>query len=208
MIHSRNVVGKPRRAMFDFGLYNPFAKQAAGSRLTDPALGGGALLDIGIYTLTWASMCLNPVEVGGVKAENEQPKVASAMNLFNDAVDEIGTIILSYPKSHAQVICTSSFMCKSPPEFGRIEGDDGIIIVRGGAASKPGSLVIQPRGGEERVFDFPVDGWGFFYEADAVAHDIKQGRTENCTMPLDESLRVMKLMDEARSQNGLVYPQD
>jgi len=46
------------------------------------------------------------------------------------------------------------------------------------------------------------------WEADAVALDIANGRTENGIMPVEESLRIMKLMDGIRRQGGLVYPQD
>jgi hypothetical protein len=46
------------------------------------------------------------------------------------------------------------------------------------------------------------------WEADAVALDIANGRTENGIMPVMESLRIMKLMDGIRRQGGLVYPQD
>jgi dihydrodiol dehydrogenase / D-xylose 1-dehydrogenase (NADP) len=179
----------------------------ADSRLSDLSLGAGTILDVGIYTLTWASISLHPLLVNGEKEEHEEPSVKSIMTL-NKGRDEITTVILNYPEKHAQAICTSTFLHKTPQEFGRIEGDEGAIIVRGIAASKPGSLVVQRKGDEEKILDFPINGWGFFYEADAVARDIRDGRTENETMPLAESLRIMRMMDEARKQNGVVYPQD
>ncbi|KAF2011384.1 hypothetical protein BU24DRAFT_426461 [Aaosphaeria arxii CBS 175.79] len=48
----------------------------------------------------------------------------------------------------------------------------------------------------------------FFYEADAVAVDIAQGRGENGVMPLGQTVRMLGFMDAVRRDAGLVYPQD
>ena len=84
--------------------------------------------------------------------------------------------------------------------------------VPGGYRKKSGP---QPGHGEEdtRVVDmFRVERaegtLGFFWEADAVAQDIAAGKTENTVMPLDESLRMMRLMDGIRKDCGLRYAQD
>ena len=58
------------------------------------------------------------------------------------------------------------------------------------------------------MFDFAIEGWGLFHEADAVAKDILAGRQEDAIMPLKEALVMMKLLDTVRENNGLRYPQD
>ena len=199
ILHTEHAIGRVTRAVIDFGLDMPLDKQPAGSRLVDPALGGGALLDIGIYPLTWASLIF-PEEVNG------EPEVASSLTL-NKGVDEIASVILRY-KSGAQAVCTASYLHKTDAEFGRIEGTEGSIIISGKAAAKPNSLILKVKGQPEKVIRFDFEGWGFFYEADAVAKDVKAGKSESDVLPLKETLRMMRLMDKIRQQNGLTYPQD
>jgi hypothetical protein len=49
---------------------------------------------------------------------------------------------------------------------------------------------------------------GFYFEANAVAGDVVGGRNENSVVPLQESVRMMRVVDEIRKQGGVVYPQD
>jgi len=199
LLHTEHAIGRVTRAAIDFGLDIPLEKQPTESRLVDPALGGGALLDIGIYPLTWASLIF-PTN------KNGEPEVVSSMSL-NKGVDEITSVILRY-KSGAQALCTASYLHKTDAEFGRIEGTEGSIVICGRAASKPNALILKVKGKPEKLIDFNFEGWGFFYEADAVARDIKAGKIESEVIPLSETLRMMKLMDKIRQQNGLKYPQD
>ena len=67
---------------------------------------------------------------------------------------------------------------------------------------------MRVNGEEEKKIKFEVPGFGFYFEADAVATDLSNGRKENDIMPLQESLRLMKLMDDIRTQNRLGYKQD
>lgn len=141
--------------------------------------------------------------------ENEEsaPVIASSLT-FNKGVDEMASVLLSHPNMGAQAVCSASYLHKSDPIFARIEGTEGSITVSGRATPKPTTFVLKKKDGSVQAFDYSFDGWGFFYEADAVARDIKAGRFENETMPLKETVRMMRLMDEVRSQNGLVYLQD
>jgi dihydrodiol dehydrogenase / D-xylose 1-dehydrogenase (NADP) len=191
--------------MVDFGLDMPLDMQPPGSRIADVKLGAGALLDIGIYPLTWAAMILSSAPENGA----EEPDVTSSLTLdLKTGADSICSIILSYHKLSAQAICTASYNCKSPSEFARIEGTEGTIIIEGPAASKPLALIVRQKGKDEERIEFPVRGWGFFYEADAVAKDIRAGRKQNPIMPWSETVRMMRLMDGVRKTAGLTYPQD
>lgn len=208
LIHVDKAIGTPKRAVFDFGLDMPLQNASATSRLCDINLGAGSLLDIGIYTLAWAAMALhrNPSE-DNPASDEEEPIVTSSLTL-NRGIDEMSTVVLSYPKSQAQAICSSTYLYKSAAEFGRVEGTEGSIHIYGRVASRPNSLVLRRKGKEERVFDFDFHGWGFFYEADAVAKNIRKGEKENETMPLKETLRILTMIDQVRQQNGMKYPQD
>jgi hypothetical protein len=73
-------------------------------------------------------------------------------------------------------------------------------------ASAEPAKVVNPVVEEEVKFEHP--GAGCYFEADAVAIDIAACRTENATMPLDETLRMMSLMDGIRKACGLVYPHE
>lgn len=197
----------------------PLATLPKGHRLKEPALGAGALLDIGIYTLTYASIILGEWRLG-----KEHPKIRKVLSSLDivDGIDEANVIVLEYPSATGTVktgICTSSFRYRGPQNFGRIEGSNGSIELFGQGVSVPGgfSLTEGPRPGPgeadtrtTRVFQVerPLGTLGFCWEADAVAKDIARGRTENDIIPLDETLRIMHLMDDVRAAGGLRYPQD
>ncbi|PVH85959.1 NAD(P)-binding protein [Cadophora sp. DSE1049] len=216
-------IGQVERFFMDFGNYMPLDDLPASSRLKDPTLGAGALLDIGIYTLTYASFIMGDFKVGD--AHPKPSRVLSSLSISH-GIDESNVIVLEYPatsssiKYHAKTaILSSTFRYRTSEDFARIEGSSGTITIFGPAGSLPGGFrtVAGPRPGfgeadtrKVRTYtvERPEGTLGFFWEADAVAHDIANGRTENAVMPLDESLRIMKLMDEIRKEGGLVYPQD
>ena len=188
----------------------PIKDAKPGARTALRSLGAGALLDIGFYTLTWASMIL---DASPSRILANDPKISSSMIFHSETdpegkVDEQVAVVLTYTDLKAQAVCTASMLHKTPDEFARVIGSKGIISVVGPAASKPSSLIVKVSGQEELVLDFEVPGWGFHYEADAVAEDIKAGRKENQICPLNETLKVMSWMDAARAQCGLVYPQE
>jgi dihydrodiol dehydrogenase / D-xylose 1-dehydrogenase (NADP) len=186
----------------------PFSSLPADSRVANPALGAGVLLDIGIYTLTWAALIFDS-DPDHVAAGSPEPEMTSSM-IINNGVDETTTVVLNYRHLSCQAVLTSTNTYQGATEFCRIEGEKGSISVGGRAASSPAFLMLRLKGQEERKLEFPKEGGakGFYFEADAVADDLKSGKKENSIMPLKESLRVMNLMDEIRKMNGLVYPQD
>ncbi|KAI9055162.1 hypothetical protein LZ554_000126 [Drepanopeziza brunnea f. sp. 'monogermtubi'] len=218
----KRSIGDVERFFFDFGNYMPLDSLPPTSRLRDPALGAGALLDIGIYTLTYASLIMGDFQVG--QAHPPLSRVTSSLSIV-DGIDESNVIVLEYPTTTGRgsrtktAILSSTFRYRSAGDFARIEGSNGTITIFGRAGSLPDGFRVveglQPGFGEEdqrevRTFNVerPEGALGFIWEADAVAQDIANGLTENAVMPLDESLRMMKLMDGIRKEGGLVYPQD
>jgi len=180
------------------------------NRYKDPALGGGALLDIGIYPLTWASLLMGT----GLGSSATHPTISASMHLV-EGVDYSDSVTLSYPNSPRTAICTSTVYNRTAETFCRIEGSKGVIEISGPAASVPRKITIKRSDAEGKqtekddVREFePEAGVGFMWEADAVALDVAAGRKENAIMPVGESLRMMRLMDEIRRIGGLKYPQD
>ncbi|KAJ5747760.1 D-xylose 1-dehydrogenase (NADP(+)) [Penicillium nucicola] len=205
LLHEQKVIGDISRVFVDFGLEMPLSKLPSTSRTADPTLGAGALLDIGIYTLTWADLILE-----GCLPEPEtrqEPEVLSSMSFCNGA-DEMTSIIMNHLDLNIQVICTSSYRYRTAEEFCRIEGSDGSISVGGIAASKPEFLVIKKTGQVDTKRTFKTLGKGFCYEQDSVGHDVLAGRTESSVVTLKKTEKMMMLMDNIRFANGLRYIPD
>jgi predicted dehydrogenase len=215
----KKSIGEVQRFSVDFGNYFPLDTLPDNHRLKDPALGAGALLDIGFYTLTFASIILGEWKVG--KEHPKPKKILSSLDIVN-GIDEANVVVLEYSSATGAAktgVCTSSFRYRGPNDFGHIEGSNGSITLFGPAVSVPDGFRVTegPRPSppeadnrQERVFNVerPEGTLGFYWEADAVAEDIAKGRTENGIIPLDEALRMMGLMDEIRAAAGLKYPQD
>lgn len=218
----KRSIGDVKRFFMDFGNLMPLDSLPANSRLKDNALGAGALLDIGIYPLTFASLILGDFKVG--EQHPQLKNVTSSLTIVN-GMDEANVVVLDYPANEKSqqgdrtAVCTSTFRYRSGTDFARIEGSNGEITIFGPAGSVPMGFRSksgpQPGFGEadtrtERKYNVekPAGTLGFFWEADAVALDISCGKTESSTMPLAESLRMMRLMDQIRGQGGLSYPQD
>jgi predicted dehydrogenase len=173
------------------------------SRLKDASLGAGVLLDMGIYSLTYGLLILDP-EVGSNAAE---PHIQSNLGLI-DGIDHTASILLSYPNTRKIGVLSAAVNAKTDEQFCRIEGSKGVIKILGFAASNPKVLVISKPGEPDAIQEYVKRGMGFYYEADAVACDIAAGKKQNEIMPWSESLRTLRLMDMIRRENGLRYPQD
>lgn len=203
LVHEDKAIGEVHRVFADFAMPMDIASKPATSRLKSLELGAGTLLDIGIYSLTWALLALEePVD----KQNQQQQPVVLAAQTLSDGVDVATSAVLNYPNGR-QGIMTSSALVKTPPTFCRIEGSQGTICVDG-FTSAPAFFTLTKNGGEPVKYEFERPGRGFYWEADAVAQDIAAGRKESRVMPWAETLRVMLLMDEIRRQGGGRFPQD
>jgi len=184
-------IGQVRQVSADFGFRAGYNRQ---SRLFAPELGGGALLDVGIYVLSFASMILGPRPV----------QLSSAASLGQSGVDEQSSFLLGYADG-AQALLSCAVRTTTPQEA-RIIGTEGSILLdspfwKGTAAT------LRTGAGETRV-EFPLQGNGYNYEAAEVGRCLREGKTESPVMPLDETLAILRLMDQARAQWGLRYPME
>ncbi|CEJ54708.1 Putative Catalytic activity: dimeric dihydrodiol dehydrogenases [Penicillium brasilianum] len=192
-------------------------------RMVNPDLAGGALLDLGIYSLTWVFQTLYHTLP---KEQRKPPTVTSQMTPYHlTGADESTTIILNFPtstptnaghpaRSHG-VAMTNIRVSGDPDEQGtsgpniRIQGTKGEIQVFG-LPFRPTRYRVIPVKGAGPVRDvecpFPAGGHGMFWEADEVARCLRDGKVESEGMPWEESIVIMEVMDEVRRQGGLVYP--
>ena len=165
--------------------YNP------DSRLFNPALAGGALLDLGVYPLSFAHDILGTPDL-----------VRSVGSLTQDGVDGQVSIALTYgERTHASL---STTLWSATPTTAAIGGTLGRIEAARSFYG-PSSFEVILNDGARWSFDRPVDG-GFQYQIAEVARCVAAGRTQSDRMPWDETLAVLGTMDEIRSQIGVVYP--
>ncbi len=185
---AEKAIGEPRLVTTDFGFrcnWDP------ASRLLDPKLAGGALLDVGVYTIALAGMVLGP-----------QPKSVSAQSHIGETgVDEQTAMAFGYPGGGlASLTCA---VRTNTPHTARIEGTDGWIEI---PSFWMAQRAILHAGGKDTVALKPWTGNGYVHEAVEVTECLRAGRKESATMPLAETLAIMKTMDEVRHQIGLRYP--
>jgi len=156
-----------------------------GHRLFAPELGGGALLDLGVYPVSFASMVLGTPE-----------RIVSIVTPAFSGVDGQTSILLGYATG-AHALLTSTLFAKSPTRAA-IVGTDARIEIDGDFY-RPSSFTLFPRGGEPRRFEVPHTGGGLRHEADEVARCLREGLAESPAMPLDESVSIMATMDSVRA---------
>ncbi|GGV38432.1 oxidoreductase [Streptomyces longisporoflavus] len=186
------AIGEVRTVQADFGLAGPFPPS---HRLRDPAQGGGALLDLGVYPVSFAHLLLG--EPSGVTAR--------AM-LSEEGVDLQTGMLLSW-ESGAQALLHCSINAGTPVTAsvtgskGRIDVPDGFFF--------PERFVLHRDGRDPEEFAaVPADGPrdSLKHEAAEVMHRLRAGDTESPLVPLDGTLAVMRTLDAVRERIGVRYP--
>jgi predicted dehydrogenase len=153
-------------------------------RLFAPELGGGALHDLGIYPVSFASMVLG-----------EPERIVALADEAFTGVDAQTSILLGYAGgAHAVLNCT---LAAKSPTRAAIVGTEARIEIEGNFYA-PSAFTLTPREGEPQRFELPHDG-GLRYEADEVAHCLEEGLLESPAMPLDETVAIMRTMDAVRA---------
>lgn len=188
---TEGMIGKVHLVQADFCLHVPFDPA---HRLYNPELGGGALLDLGIYPLSLTTYLHGfPDEIEGIA------------EVGSTGVDELNAITLSYPcRLIAQL---ASSMRVDKPHEATVLGSLGTIKVHH-PFFHPNRLTLHLRDCAPRTFDYPFRGNGYVHEVEEVQRCLTEGRLESDIMPLDETQRMMELMDELRRQWGVFYPGD
>ena len=164
-------------------------------RILRPELGGGALLDLGVYTLNFASMCFG----------EEIARIDSACTLSETGVDLQESITLRFADGRMAILQATA-LCANDRQ-GIICGDKGYIVVDN--INNPLHATLHaPDHTVVRTYDAPPQITGFEYQVQACIDAIGEGRIETPYMPHSESLRIMRIMDGLRRQWGVTFPND
>ena len=160
-------------------------------RLFDLNLGGGALLDLGVYPVTLASMLLGAPE-----------RVAALAHLGETGVDEQTGAVLSFTGGALGIVHAA--IRTNTPITALVAGSDGSITIPP-VFHMAEALELSGAPGDRRV-ECPIRGNGLHYQVLEVNRCLREGRLESPLMTLDGSISVMETLDRIRTQIGLVFP--
>jgi predicted dehydrogenase len=183
------ALGEIHTVIADHGQYIPYSRAP---RLWEPTLGGGALLDLGIYSITIADIALG------------SPVKADAYATLTDlGVDLQTSITLQYPNgAHALLSCT---MAARTSVIAMIAGDKARIEIDA-PFYNPTSWRLITRDGEVTEYPNTYQGHGLREEAIEFARVVRSGEIESPLMTHAKSQEIMELMDDIRRQIGVKYP--
>lgn len=186
------VIGEVTGLRADFG-FKGIAKDAR--RILDLELGGGALLDIGIYPVFLAQALLGATEI-----------VTAAARFGESGADIDETFVLQDERGrHASLQAT--FLAETPTEA-TVYGTEGVLQWHR-KWFMPSSFTIFPDEGDAVKYKPPKQmGFGYQYEAQAMVEDLRAGRTESELWGLDDTLRLHRTLTDLRERIGLRYPAD
>ena len=184
-------IGNIRNLQADFGFP---ANVGPEHRLLNPELGGGSLLDLGIYPLSMAAFFLGPIE--GVRGYGEVTPAG---------VDVQASFVLKH-EAGALSACSCSLNAWTPTTM-TICGDKGFLRLHGRFHHTERFTIGLNHGGEQE-FHFPRIGNGYAHEAMEVGRCLRKGLLESPEMPLDESVSLMGVLDDLRAQLGVRYVVD
>ena len=163
-------------------------------RLFAPVLGGGALLDLGIYPVSFASMILGT-----------PTKTTAVSDPAFTGVDA-QTVVISQYEGGRQSISFTTLETKSANQA-CINGTDARIEIDG-VFYAPSNFSVITRDGEVERFEIPHQGHGLRHQAAEVGRCLREALLESPILTLAETLSIMETLDEVRRQIGLTYPSE
>jgi predicted dehydrogenase len=155
-------------------------------RLFAPELGGGALLDLGVYPVSFASMVLGRPD-----------RIVTLIDPAFTGVDGQTSMLFGYANG-AQAVLNCTLFAQGPTR-GAIVGTEARIEIDGEFYA-PTSFTLISRTGERTTFGAAHEGTGLWHEADEVARCLREGLLESPLMPLDESVSIMETMETVLAQ--------
>ncbi len=177
------------------------------SRLMDNALGGGGILDVGCYAVSFSRLIagaaagqdfLDPVEVKGCGQVGETN------------VDEWTAAVLKFPGGVVAQVATGVRV--SQDNAARVYGEDGSIVIpwpwiparEGGAVT----ILLQRKGKEQEEIEIETGEWLYGIEADTVAENVERRQAPSPAMSWADTLGNMRTLDRWRAEIGLSHPAD
>lgn len=182
-------LGQVRLVQAEFCIQRPYDPD---HRLFNPVLGGGALLDLGIYPLSFATMVLGFPQT-----------IHSHAHCGRSGVDELDSIMFVYENgATANLVCSLRI---DKPREAFIVGTKGFIKVHE-LFLRPDVITFKQLDREPEVLHMPFRSNGYVHEVEEVHACLQEGRTESAIMPLHETMALMEIMDGLRAQWGVTYP--
>lgn len=187
----QNLIGDIRIITADFGFRSSISEEG---RLFNRQLGGGSLMDVGIYPISFASMFF------GTQPE----EITCAAHMGETGVDEQIGIVLKYGKG--QIALLHSAIRTNTAHIARITGTEGEIVIPD--FWKASEAVLKTSTGRREEISIPFKENGYCYEAEEVTRCILEGKKYSELMSPEESFEIVGILDEIRRKAGLVYPAD
>jgi predicted dehydrogenase len=182
-------LGEIHTVIADHGQFIPYSRAP---RLWEPTLGGGALLDLGIYSITIADIAVGSPQ-----------KTHATATLTELGVDLQTSMTMKYANgAHAMLSCT---MAARTAVTAMIAGDKARIEIDA-PFYNPTSWRLITRDGEVTEYPNTYKGHGLREEAIEFARVVRSGEIESPLMTHAKSQEIMELMDEVRRQVGVKYP--
>lgn len=181
-------IGALKVVRSDFGFNAPKDPE---KRLYNTALGGGSLLDIGIYPVFAAMAALGaPAEIKALATFARTGAEESIAMIFKYNDGELASLFSTFA---AYSFVTTEYNCEK-----------GFIrLARRWMA--PTSVTVWHEGGKEDLYTFEVEGNGYQFEAAHVMECLDAGRTESERMTLDFTLQIMETLDRIRDEAGIKF---
>ncbi len=184
-------LGDIKSVRADFGFKTEY--HPAG-RLFNPEMGGGSILDIGVYNIFLSLLVLGYPE-----------KIKALPVLAETGVDAACGITFSYANGAiASLLSTFLNHVETSAEIG---GTKGRIRINH-QWFRPSSLTVDLENGKTEELTFETRMNGYEYEAEEVMRCLDEGKTESGLLPLDFTFNLMKLMDAVRDEAGVHYAED
>jgi predicted dehydrogenase len=183
------VIGTVTSVTADFGVAGPFPPE---HRMRARALGGGALLDLGVYPVALAHLLLGVPDA-----------VRAWAKLTPEGVDENTGIVFGYDSG--AVATLSCGMVGATPMTATITGTAGRIELPAPFFRPDRLAILRPETAPE-VIPAELRGSGYQYEAAEVQRCLAAGLLESPLVPHRATLEVLGLLDEVRTQIGVTYP--
>jgi predicted dehydrogenase len=185
------AIGEVRSVQVDLGVarvYDPL------DRLFALELGGGALLDLGVYVVSFAQMLLGAPDT-----------VTVAGSVFPTGADAEASLLLGYADGRSATLTTS--LRYPTPGQARVFGTAGWIDVLP-RFHHPRTIVLHRTGAAPETITRPPTGTGYAHEIAEVTECLRAGRTESAVMPLADTLAVQRVLGQAAEALGIWHAED
>lgn len=192
LLLEEKAIGEIRHVQAAMSFWMPMGQDGAEDRLYSKKLAGGALLDLGIYPLSFCSMLLGPAP----------SNVDSFCTLSPTGVDTRVAIQLQYPGG-ATAQLMGGFDCEGE-NLAVILGTEGSVTIP--QFYQATQFTVNSRRDGTREYRYAPEHEGHHYQFMHAAEMIRAGIHDSPVMPLKETVKLVRLMQEIRYRHGIFYP--